>query len=381
MQCEASAAAQCEARAAAQCEARAAAQCEARAAAQCEALVAWLNYAGVSRADTQALFVERVAALIEQRFDVSCADSVLLNADSVLPDESDESTPAVSSSGRSATAPPTWLDELIQDGRWSSLICTLAAQHKDSRLLQFASRRLAMKMGGNLFTEMDSEGQAADETLLGIPAMLGALLRERLAGHEHHALRQADYPVRMQREGLAEACATDGAHLEEAQALLTESNLRALPAELDGALAYLRHARALTACAAAEADEAMGAAARSVHALMLGGMVSLSHTAFFRFVPPIFSHLSNAILARWQPMAHSLAMRRKSCSRCSRWDVSRRQMRAACTSWCARPLCACPPQHWLKESRCGCSCVPSSTPGRRRALPQRSSLPPFTHPT
>ena len=87
VQCEASAAAQCEARAAAQCEARAAAQCEARAAAQCEALVAWLNYAGVSRADTQALFVERVAALIEQRFDVSCADSVLLNADSVLPDE------------------------------------------------------------------------------------------------------------------------------------------------------------------------------------------------------------------------------------------------------------------------------------------------------
>lgn len=228
------------------------------AATQCEVLVALLGHAGVSKGDTEALIMERVVALIEQRFDVTSADSVL-QEDSVAAEGAD----------CTAAAPPPWLDELIAEPRWSPMLCTLAAQHRESRVLQYATRRLAEQRGGGVSAEEEQAArrEEADEALRGIPSVLGRLLRERLRGLESGTPVLPDGERQIRLSGLTEACAADPGCLAEAQALLSENSLGALPARLSGALPYLRHARALTARAATET-----AGATSAYTLMLKGM-------------------------------------------------------------------------------------------------------------
>ncbi|EGC30354.1 TH1 family protein [Dictyostelium purpureum] len=90
-------------------------------AQMCNLICYWSKIAGIPEEQTQTQFANHLKEVIINKFDPKVADEIFT----------------------SYTTMPTWLDEMISDSRWRSLIYLLSEEHKNSLMLNFIIQRIS----------------------------------------------------------------------------------------------------------------------------------------------------------------------------------------------------------------------------------------------
>eukprot|EP01132_Coremiostelium_polycephalum_P007548 gene7548-9280_t len=88
-------------------------------AQMCNLLCHWLKSTGISTESVQQIFANHLKDIIINRFDPKVADTIF------------------------SSSPPQWLDEMISDPQWRSLIYQLSENHKNCLMLNFAIQRIS----------------------------------------------------------------------------------------------------------------------------------------------------------------------------------------------------------------------------------------------
>ncbi|EAL72928.1 TH1 family protein [Dictyostelium discoideum AX4] len=90
-------------------------------AQMCNLLCYWLKIAGIPEEQIQTQFSNHLKEIIINKFDPKVADTIFT----------------------SSSTPPHWLDEMIVDSQWRSLIYQLSEEHKNCLMLNFIIQRIS----------------------------------------------------------------------------------------------------------------------------------------------------------------------------------------------------------------------------------------------